>query len=250
VPGYAVPAGATIRFVFPQEFIPQPDLFQGAVMLPGWSQGPIAVNFTAIQDPTNPRALIVKFNQPIAAGPAGHPGLKDIHLRVRVLNPTAAGDYPIAIAFTDAGALSGTTAAVAHITPMPVPNVAAYNELNQGRGSNWQHVQPGQDAAVPIDFLVTLPGVPRSVISLSSQSDGSLSILSDGKRVGSIKTQGVPVTMTPEGFGPGKSRLGIIRVHVRAGSEAGAAEIIAALDGGTQYKINLVVDASSRVTGN
>ena len=46
VAGYAVPAGAAIRFVFPQEFTPQADLFQGAVMLYGWSQGPISVKFT------------------------------------------------------------------------------------------------------------------------------------------------------------------------------------------------------------
>jgi hypothetical protein len=250
VPGYALPAGTTIRFEFPTEFTPQADLFQGAVMLPGWSQGPISASFTTTQDPTNPRALIVKFNAPIAAGPVEHPGLKDIHIRARVFNPAAAGDYPITITFTDAGELSGTTTAIAHIAATPVPNIAAYNELNQGKGSNWQHVMPGQEIAVPIDFLVTLPNVPRSVISLSSQPDGSVSILSDGKRIGSIKAQGVPVTMTPEAFGPGKSRLGIIRVHVKAGSEPGAAEIIGALDGGTQYKINLVVDASSSVAGH
>ncbi len=249
VPGYAIPAGAAIRFVFPKEFIPQADLFQGAVMLPGWAQGPIAANFTTTQDPTNPRAIIIKFNAPITTDPPGHPGLKDIHIRARVVNPLA-GDYPISITFSDAGALNGTTTTVAHITPAPIPNIAAYNELNGGKGSNWQHVQPGQEVPVPVDFLVTLPNVPRSVIGLSSQPDGSLKILSDGKPIGSIKAQGVPLIITPEAFGPGKSRLGIIRVHVKAGSEPGMAEIIAALDGGTQYKINLIVDASGTVAGH
>lgn len=249
VPGYAIPAGATIRFAFPKDFTPQADLFQGAVMLPGWVQGPIAANFTTTRDPTDPRAIIIKFNAPIAAESPEHPGLKDIHIRARVVNP-AAGDYPISITFSDAGALDGTTTAVAHITPAPLPNVAAYNELNGGKGSNWQHVQPGQEAPVPVDFLVTLPNVPRSVISLGSQPDGSLTILSDGKPIGSIKEQGVPLTMTPAAFGPGKSRLGIIRVNVKAGNEPGMAEITAALDGGTQYGINLIVDASDSSAGH
>lgn len=39
-------------------------------------------------------------------------------------------------------------------------------------------------------------------------------VLSDGKRIGSIKSQGVPVTLTPESFGPGYSRLEIIRVLI------------------------------------
>jgi hypothetical protein len=250
VPGYDVPAGATIRFTFPQEFTPQADLFQGAVMLSGWSQGSIPVKFTTTKDEANPRALVIKFSEPVTAGPPEKPGLKAIHLRVRVLNPATAGDYPIAITFTDAGALSGTTTAVAHITPTPVPNVAAYNELNQGRGSNWQHVMPGQGIAVPIDFLVTLPRISRSLVNLTAEPDGSMRILSDGKRIGSIKAQGVPITMTPEAFGPGKSRLGIIRVHVKAGSEPGVAEIIAALDGGTQYKINLVVGTPSQTSSH
>lgn len=249
VPGYAIPAGATIRFVFPKEFTPKADLFQGAVMLPGWVQGPIPVNFTTTQDPADPRAVIIKFNAPIASNPPDHPGLKDIHIRARVVNPVA-GDYPISITFRDAGALDGTTAAVARITPTPIPNVAAYNELNAGKGSNWQHLQPGQEAPVPIDFLVTLPNVPRSVIGLGSQPDGSLKILSDGKPIGSIKAQGVPLTMTPIAFGPGKSRLGIIRVNVKAGNEPGMAEITGTLDGGTQYKINLIVDAANSVAGH
>lgn len=242
VPGYAAPAEATIRFVFPQEFTPQSDLFQGAVMLYGWSQGPIPVKFTTGQDPANPRALIIKFNEPIAAGSPEKPGLKAIHLRVRALNPATAGDYPVSIEFADAGPLSGTTKAIARITSKPIPNVAAYNELNHGRGSNWQHVKPGQEAAVPIDFLVTLPGVPRSVVSLQPATNGSLNILSDGKPIGSIGSQGVPVTLTPEVFGPGYSRVGIIRVRAKTGSQSGTAEIIAALNGGTEYKINLVVD--------
>jgi hypothetical protein len=103
-------------------------------------------------------------------------------------------------------------------------------------------MKPGQEAAVPIDFLVTLPDVPRSVVNLAPVPDGSLMILSDSKPIGSIRSQGVPVILTPESFGPGYSRLGIIRVHAKAGSQPGAAEIIAALDDGTQYKINLVVD--------
>lgn len=92
---------------------------------------------------------------------------------------------------------------------------------------------------------MTLPNVPRSVIGLKPLENGNLAILSDGKPIGSIKKQGVPVTMAPEAFGPGKSRLGIIRVHVKAGSQAGNAKIIASLDGGAQYTIDLVVDAAN-----
>jgi len=79
-------------------------------------------------------------------------------------------------------------------------------------------------------------------VSLQPAPDGSLKILSDGKPIGTIRTHGVPVTLTPEAFGPGFSRLGIIRVHAKAGSQPGTAKIIAALNGGTQYEINLIVD--------
>ena len=215
---------------------------QGAVMLHGWSQGPIPVKFTAAQDEANPRALIVKFNEPISAGPPESPGLKAIHLRVRLLNPAVAGEYPITVEFADAGILTGTTTTVASITPNPIPNIAAYNELNHGKGSNWQHVRLGQETPVPIDFLVTLPNLPRSFVSLQTSPNGNLNILSDGTRIGSIKSVGVPITLSPESFGPGYARLGIIRAHAKAGNQPGTAVIIAALDGGTQYKINVVVE--------
>ena len=176
--------------------------------------------------------------------------MKDIHLRVPVLNPTKAGNYPIEITFADAGALSGTTTAVAHITPKSVPNIAAYNDLSGGKDSNWQHVKPGQEAPIPIDFLVTLPSLPRSVIGLKPLANGNLSILSDGKPIGSVKAQGVPVTMSPQAFGPGKARLGILRIHVKAGDKPGNAEIIASLNGGTQYRINLVVEEEAKVSAH
>jgi hypothetical protein len=249
VSGYAVPSGATIRFVFPEQFTPKKGLFIGAVMLQGWVQGPFPAKFTETVDPSNPRAVIIKFEKPIGVAPPIAPGLKDIHLRVPVLNPSKAGDYPIKITFTDAGALSGTTTAVAHITPQPVPNIAATNDLIGGKDSNWQHVNAGQEAALPIDFLVTLPGVPRSVIALKPLANGSLNILSDGKPIGSIKVQGVPVTLLPVAFGPGKARLGIMRINAKAGDEPGNAEIIAALNDGTQYKINLIVEAPRKVFG-
>ncbi len=245
VPGYTIPAGATVRFVFPKQFTPKSDLAQGAVMLQGWVQGPIPAKFTTTQDPNDPRIVVIKFNEAIAANGPDHPGLKDIHLRTRLLNP-AAGKYPIEVTFAEAGSLSGTTIAVADITPAPVPNIAAYNDLNGGKGSNWQHIQPGEEAPIPIDFLVTLPGVPRSAVSLEPATDTSLTILSDGKPVGWIKAAGVPVAMTPVSFGRGKSRLGIIRVNLKAGHQPGAAEIIGALNGGTEYKINVVVDFKER----
>jgi hypothetical protein len=241
VPGYAVPAGGTIRFTFPRGFTPKPGGSLGAVMLTGWSQGSIPAKFTTSLDDRDPRTVVVHFSEPIAAGPAERPGLKAIHLRTNVMNPAKAGDYPIAVEFIDAGALSGTTKATARITAKPVPNVAAYNQLHQGKDEDWQHVKAGEEASLPIDFLVTLPDASRSVISLKT-ADAGISILQDGKPIGSIRTEGAPVTITPEAFGPGFSRLGVIRVHARAGSVAGASKIIASLTGGTDYVITLIVD--------
>lgn len=241
VPGYAVPAGATIRFTFPKAFTPRPGGFLGAVMLRGWSQGSIPAKFSTALDDKNPRAVVVHFNEGIAADPGDRPGLKAIHLRTNEINPAKAGDYPITIEFLDAGLLSGTTKAIAHVTAKPLPNVAAYNQLHQSKDEDWQHVKAGEEALLPIDFLVTLPGASRSVISLKA-GDASLGILKDGKPIGSITTQGVPVALTPQAFGPGYSRLGIIEVHAKAGSTPGVAQIVASLDGGTQYVIHLVVE--------
>jgi hypothetical protein len=114
VPGYVVPAGATIRFTFPKAFTPKPGGFLGVVMLTGWSQGSIPAKFSTALDDKNPRTVVVHLNESIDAGPAERPGLKAIHLRTNEINPAKAGDYPITIEFIDAGPLSGATKVSAH----------------------------------------------------------------------------------------------------------------------------------------
>ena len=241
VPGYSIPAGATIRFTFPKAFTPGRGPLE-SVMLTGWAQGSIPAKFTVAVDKRNPRAVVIHFDEGIEAGPPERPGLKAIHLRTGLINPAKAGDYPVTIRFIDAGLLSGTTKAIAQITARPVPNIAAYNQLHQGEDEDWQRVKIGADAPLPIDFLVTLPDKPRSVVSVTPAADGGMTILSDGNPVGSITTEGVPVTITPRAFGPGFARLGIIEVHVAAGMAPGIARIIASLDGGTRYDIHVVVE--------
>ena len=243
VPGYAVPAGAVMRLKFPKEFTPSiaPSHLEGALLY-GWPQGAVPVPFTVTQDGPDPRVVVVRINQAIPVGPPERPGLKAIHVRTGELNPAAAGDYPITVQLINAGSLSGTFSAVARITNQPVPTVAAINQLHQGKNEDWQHVKPGAETALPIDFLVTLPDVPRSSITVTPTADGVLGILSDGKPIGLIRTQGVPIELRPEAFGPGYSRLGIFRIRAKAGIQSGTAEIIASLDGGTQYKITLVVE--------
>ena len=243
VPGYSVPAGATVRLTFPKEFTPLVgNLHLEGALLHGWPHGAIPVPFSVTQDKADAHVVIVRIDQAIASASPEAPGLKVIHVRTGELNPAVPGDYPISVQFIDAGPLSGTTNAIAHITDKPVPNVAAYNQLHQSKDEDWQHVSPGGDALLPIDLLITLPDDPRSTISLAPTGEGAISILSDGKRIGSISAQGVPVTLTPESFGPGYSRLGIVRLRAKAGSQRGIAEIVATLEGGTKYKINLIVD--------
>jgi hypothetical protein len=77
-----------------------------------------------------------------------------------------------------------------------------------------------------------------------------LSILSDGKTIGSITATGVPIVLSSQRFGPGFARLGIIRVNAKAGSTPGMAKIVAALNGGTHYDINLIIDAPAKVSGH
>ena len=241
VPGYEVPAGASIRITFPKAFTPKPGVL-GAVMLNGWAQGSIPVKFTTALDPKDPRTVVINLNEAIAAGPADRPGLKAIHLRTSEINPAKAGDYPITVQFLDAGPLSGTAQVMAHITSKPVPNVAAYNQLHQGRNEDWQRVKTGTEASLPIDFLVTLPTAPRMSVSLKATGDGSLTILGDGQPIGSVTTTGVPIAIEPQAFGPGFARLGIVEVHARAGMTTGTAQIVAALKDGTQYAIHIIVE--------
>jgi hypothetical protein len=127
-------------------------------------------------------------------------------------------------------------------TAKPVPNIAAYNQLHQSRNEDWQRVKPSAEAPLPIDFLVTLPNELRSSITIAPGSNGTVNILSGGKRIGAITTRGVPVTLTPQAFGPGFARLGVIEVRAKAGSQSGIAEIIAALEGDAQSKITLIVE--------
>ena len=240
-PGYAVPAGAKMRFVFPQAFRPQPGVKPEAVMLYGWPQKGIAVKFDIALDPKDARAIVITLLQPIGAAPPDKPGLKAIHLRTGEANP-GSGKYPIKIQFTDAGELSGSTTAVASITKSPVPNVAAYNQLHDSWNEDWQHVKRGETAPIPMDLLITLPREARSSFSLHSRADGSLDIHSDERSVGSITATGVPVSLKPETFGPGFARLGIVRFRATAGAVAGMAEIKARLEGGTSYTLHLIVE--------
>jgi hypothetical protein len=243
VPGYAVPAGTTVRITFPSQFTPStghPHL-EGA-LLHGWPQGAITAPFSVTQDDSNQRVVDIRIDKAIASGPPEAPGLKAIHVRTGEVNPALPGDYPISVQFINAGPLSGTTVAVAHITERPLPNVAAYNQLHQGKDEDWQRVRTGSDAMLPIDFLVTLPDEARSSIAVAQGAEGSLSILCDGKPIGSIVAKGAPVTLTPQTFGPGLSRLGVVEVRAKAGPTPGTVEIVAALEGGTQYVINLVVE--------
>ncbi len=242
VPGLALPAGSTLRFTFPEAFTPQPSSHPQAVLLYGWSQGPIAVPFTIGLDPQDPRTIVLELTAAIPSGPPERPGLKAIHLRWGPLNPLQADDYPITIQFSDAGELTGTTQAVAHITAKPVPNVAAYNQLHQGRNEDWQHVKTGQTASLPVDLLVTLPDKARSFVSLRPTAEGNLEILSDGRPIGAVTRRGVSVTFKPEPFGPGFARLGIVRFYVTGGSEPGLAEIDAQLHGGPRYTIHVFVE--------
>jgi hypothetical protein len=103
---------------------------------------------------------VIQFNEPIAAAPPDKPGLKAIHLRVQVFNPATPGDYPVTVDFVNAGAPSGTSKTIVHSTPKPVPNVAAYNELNHGRGSNWQCVKAGQEPPCRSIFSSPSPMFP------------------------------------------------------------------------------------------
>jgi hypothetical protein len=242
VPGMALPAGSTFRFTFPSAFTPQPASHPQAVLLNGWSQGAIPVTFTVGLDPKDPRTIVLRLTEALPAGPPERPGLKAIHLRWGPLNPAQAGDYPITIQLSDGGALSGTMEVIAHIAPKPLPNIAAYNQLHDGRNEDWQHVKMGQAAALPIDLLVTLPGEARSFIMLRPATGGTLEILSDGVAIGTITYRGVPVTLKPQPFGPGFARLGIVRFYVTGGSVPGSAEIDAQLQGGPRYTVHVFVE--------
>ena len=241
VPGYAFPAGATFRFTFPQAFAPQSAHSPQAVLLNGWTHGSIESPFTVGLDPQDPRTIVLKLTAALPAGPPERPGLKSIHLRWGPMNPQP-GDYPISIEYVNAGDLSGKTQAIAHITAKPVPNVAAYNQLHNGRNENWQRVKVGHETSLPIDVLVTLPDSCRSAISLKPASGGGLEILSDGKAIGTVTLSGVPITLKPEPFGPGYSRLGIARFHVTAGSTIGSAGITVQLTGGPAYEFVMVIE--------
>ena len=241
-PGYALPVGATFRFTFPPAFTPKLDIHPESVLLHGWPQKAAPVPFTVGLDPRDPRTIVLRLKEAFPVGPPERPGLKAIHLRWGPLNPMQGGDYPITIEISDAGELSGTTQATAHITSAPVPVIAAYNQLHEGRNEDWQHVKTSQTASLPIDLLVTLPDKARSFISLRPAADGNLEILSDGVPIGTVTRRGVPLTFKPEPFGPGFARLGIVRFYVTGGSVLGLAEIDAQLEGGPRYTLHVFVE--------
>jgi len=241
-PGYALPAGAILRFTFPQAFTPKPGIHPESVLLYDWPQKAAPVPFTVGVDPQNPRTIVLKLKEAFPVGPPERPGLKAIHLRMGPLNPKQKGDYPVMIQISDAGELSGTTQAIAHITSEPAPVVAAYNQLHEGRNEDWQHVKTDQTASLPIDLLITLPDKARSSIELRLVTGGNLDILSDGVTIGTITRRGVPVTLKPESFGPGFARLGIVRFYVTGGAVPGLAEIDAQLQGGPRYTLHVFVE--------
>jgi len=241
-PGYALPAGATFRFTFLPAFTTKRGIHPEAVLLYGWPHKAASVRFTVGVDPTDPLTIVLRLTEAFPAGPPERPGLKAIHLRMGPLNPVHEGDYPITINLSDAGEISGTTQAIAHITPKPVPVVAAYNQLHEGRNEDWQHVKTGQAAPLPIDLLITLPDKARSSMELHPVTGGNLEILSDGVAIGTITRRGAPVTLRPESFGPGFARLGIVRFYITGDSLPGLAEIDAQLQGGPRYTLHVLVE--------
>ena len=74
IQGLSLPVGATLRFTFPQTFTPQSSNSPQAVLLYGWSQGPIPVPFSVGLDPRDPRTIVLKLTGPLPAGPSEHPG--------------------------------------------------------------------------------------------------------------------------------------------------------------------------------
>jgi hypothetical protein len=240
-PGYALPAGATMRFRFPKAFNPILAVKPEAVLLFGWPQRGIPVKFQVALDPQDARTIVITLLQPLEAAPPDSPGLKAIHLRTGERNPKP-GSYPIEIQFTNAGELSGTATALASIAKSPVPVIAPYNQLHESRNEDWQHVKRGQAAPLPIDLLVNLPHEPRSSISLRPTANGGLEILSDEKPIGTITTHGPQLSLTPVAFGPGFARLGIVRFRVSAGAESGTAEISAQLTGGPTCTLHVIVE--------
>ncbi len=241
-PGYAVPAGATMRFKFGKAFTPVAHIEPEVVFLYGWPQKAIPVKFEVAVDPGDSRTIVVTLKEAIQAAPPDRPGLKAIHLRTGESNPAKAGDYPIEIQFSNAGELSGSITAMAAITSAPVPVIAAYNQLHEGRNEDGQHVKRGETAALPIDLLVNLPNKSRSSISLRPAPEGGLEILSDHERIGTITAGGVQLTLTPVAFGPGFARLGIVRCQATAGTQTGTAEINAHLTGGPAYTLHVVIE--------
>ena len=241
VAGYALPADAVFRFTFSPAFTPQTGFPPEAVLLYGWPQKAAPVPFNIDLDPQDSRIIVLSLTAAFPAGPPARPGLKAIHLRWGPDNPAQAGDYPIVIQISDAGELSGTTQTVAHITPRPLPVVAAYNQLHKGLNEDWQHVRPNETAALPIDLLVTLPNNARSSISLRSSKGTNLEILGDENPIGTVTRSGVPIELKPEHFGPGFARLGIVRFDVTGGPVPGKAEIKAQLQSGTNCTLNVIV---------
>jgi hypothetical protein len=241
-PGYGVPAGATMRFTFARAFTPVAKIEPESVLLYGWPQKSIPVKFAIGLDPHDPRTIVITLREAIEAVAPDRPGLKAIHLRTGELNPKQKGNYPIEIQFSNAGELSGRTTAMASITSAPVPVIAAYNQLHDSRNEDWQHVKRGETAALPIDFLVTLPSEARSSISLRPAPNGGLEVLSDNKQIGTIKASGASLMLKDVAFGPGFARLGIVRVQATAGAQTGTAEINAQLTGGPTYTLHMIIE--------
>jgi hypothetical protein len=222
-PGYQLPAGTTIRLTFPRPFSPKHDLPARIFLLHGWPQSPITAKFEAAVDAQDSRAINLRLNGPIAADPPGHPGLKAIHLRAPVVNSAKPGDYPIAVSFEGGGALSGATQAVAHIAHKPSPNIAAYSQPHARGNENWQRVKVGQEAPLPLDWLVTLPNEARASLALPPAREGRLTITADGMPIGTIGSRGASSSVV-------------------AGEEPGKAEIEAKLDSGPRYVIHILIE--------
>jgi hypothetical protein len=68
--------------------------------------------------------------------------------------------------------------------------VAAYNQPHNERDENWQHVNMGYSASLPIDLLVALSDKYRYSMALRPTQEGNLEITSDGARIGIIIRRG------------------------------------------------------------
>lgn len=273
VPGFALPAGKSIRVTLPSAFVntqelplasvgSQEDCVPGnfqcttAALLQGWPQRPIPFGQYALSyDGAN--TIVITANEDILPQTPNAPGVKQIHLLWLAATNPEEGLYPVHVEIegTSEGEwLSGY--GLLEILPSTRPTVAVTSVFNPGNPNTvYQHARAGTPVPLPYDLLLwDADGNPMNGVTLQ-KIDASRWLLMQGDQAVGMAAIEAPAGATGQRLIPAGESFQInapisaaptarLRTYFQVGSTPGTYTVRFHMRGGNEVHMTVIADSS------